>query len=358
MSRLVLTGVSRRFDAVTAVDGFSLTLAPGEFVSLLGPSGCGKTTTLRMIAGFLAPSEGTIEMDGRLISSPASTLPPEKRGMSMIFQSYAIWPNMTVEENVAFGLEVRRLPKSEIAVKVQRILDVVQMRHLGGRYPQELSGGQQQRVALARAVVVQPAVLLLDEPLSNLDANLREEMRYEIRRLHDEFQITTVYVTHDQAEAMVTSDRIAVMNQGRVEQVDEPRALYARPRTRFVAGFIGRTNLLDGLVRGAEVAFDHFAIPRSRFPEPASLDGQVSFSLRPQSILLHRQPPPVSDRAAVIPGQVVQRAYLGEHWDYTVRPAGGPVALRVTARPHEVFEVDEKVWLELDPRQMARLQPE
>jgi iron(III) transport system ATP-binding protein len=358
MSRLVLTGVSRRFDAVTAVDRFSLTLAPGEFVSLLGPSGCGKTTTLRMIAGFLTPSAGTIEMDGRLISSPASTLPPEKRGMSMIFQSYAIWPNMTVEENVAFGLEVRRLPKSEIAARVQRILDVVQMRHLGGRYPQELSGGQQQRVALARAIVVQPTVLLLDEPLSNLDANLREEMRYEIRRLHDEFHITTVYVTHDQAEAMVTSDRIAVMNQGRVEQVDEPRALYARPRTRFVAGFIGRTNLLDGLVRGAEVAFDHFTIPRSGFPEPASLDGQVSFSLRPQSILLHRQPPPASDRAAVIPGQVVQRAYLGEHWDYTVRPAGGPLALRVTARPHEVFEVDEKVWLELDPRQMARLQPE
>jgi iron(III) transport system ATP-binding protein len=358
VSRLVLTAVSRRFDAVTAVDRFSLTLASGEFVSLLGPSGCGKTTTLRMIAGFLAPSEGTIEMDGHLISSPASTLPPEKRGMSMIFQSYAIWPNMTVEENVAFGLEVRRLPKSQIAVKVQRILDVVQMRHLGGRYPQELSGGQQQRVALARAIVVQPTVLLLDEPLSNLDANLREEMRYEIRRLHDEFQITTVYVTHDQAEAMVTSDRIAVMNQGRVEQVDEPRALYARPRTRFVAGFIGRTNVLDGLARSEEIAFDHFTIPRRRFPDGASLEGPVSFSLRPQSVLLHRQPPPASDHAAVFPGQIAQRAYLGEHWDYTVRPAGGALTLRVTARPHEVFEVDEKVWLELDPRQMARLQPE
>jgi iron(III) transport system ATP-binding protein len=358
VSRLVFIGVSRCFGGVTAVDRFSLTLAPGEFVSLLGPSGCGKTTTLRMMAGFLAPSEGTIEMDGRLISSPASSLPPEKRGMSMIFQSYAIWPNMTVAENVAFGLEVRRRPKAEIGSRVKRILDVVQMGHLGGRYPQELSGGQQQRVALARAIVVQPTVLLLDEPLSNLDANLREEMRYEIRRLHDEFQITTVYVTHDQAEAMVTSDRIAVMNQGRVEQVDEPRALYARPRTRFVAGFIGRTNLLDGLVRGAEVAFDHFAIPRSRFTEAPSLDGRVSFSLRPQSILLHRRPPPDSDRAAVVSGQVVQRAYLGEHWDYTVRPAGGALALRVTARPHEVFEVDEKVWLELDPRQMARLQPE
>jgi ABC-type Fe3+/spermidine/putrescine transport system ATPase subunit len=182
VSRLVLTEVSRRFGSVTAVDRFSLSLAQGEFVSLLGPSGCGKTTTLRIIAGFLEPSAGTIEMDGRTISSPASTLPPEKRGMSMIFQSYAIWPNMTVAENVAFGLEVRRLPKAEIRTRVDKILDVVQMGHLGGRYPQELSGGQQQRVALARAIVVQPAVLLLDEPLSNLDANLREEMRYEIRR--------------------------------------------------------------------------------------------------------------------------------------------------------------------------------
>jgi iron(III) transport system ATP-binding protein len=349
VSRLVLTDVRRRFG--------SLTLPPGEFVSLLGPSGCGKTTTLRMIAGFLAPSEGTIAMDGRTISSPASTLPPEKRSMSMIFQSYAIWPNMTVAENVAFGLEVRRLGRAEIQTKVAKILDVVQMGHLAARYPQELSGGQQQRVALARAIVVQPAVLLLDEPLSNLDANLREEMRYEIRRLHDEFHITTVYVTHDQAEAMVASDRIAVMNQGRIEQVDAPRALYARPRTRFVAGFIGRTNLLEGEVRGDEVVFDHFAIARRAFAEPAALAGRVSFSLRPQSIGLHRQPPP-ADRASVVQGQITQRAYLGEHWDYTVRPAGSALALRVTARPHEVFEVDEKVWLELDPGQMAALEPE
>ena len=355
MSKLVLDNVSRRFGGVTAVESFSLALAHGEFVSLLGPSGCGKTTTLRMIAGFLPPSEGTIAMDGVVISSPVSSLPPEKRNMSMIFQSYAIWPNMTVAENVAFGLEVRRLPRAEIRSRVDRILDVVQMRHLGGRYPQELSGGQQQRVALARAIVVQPAVLLLDEPLSNLDANLREEMRYEIRRLHDEFRVTTVYVTHDQAEAMVTSDRIAVMNHGRVEQVDAPRALYGRPRTRFVAGFIGRTNFLDAEVRGDDVAFDHFAIPRSRFEE-ASLPARVSFSLRPQSIHLHRQPPAPSERVCLIPGEVVQRAYLGEHWDYTVRPAGSDLRLRVTARPHEVFEVEERVWLEVDPQQLARIE--
>jgi iron(III) transport system ATP-binding protein len=298
VSKLVLAGVTRRFGSVTAVDRFDLTLAAGEFVSLLGPSGCGKTTTLRMIAGFLEPSEGTITMDGTVISSPGSALPPEKRNMSMIFQSYAIWPNMTVAENVAFGLEVRKLPRATIRQRVDEILGVVRMQHLRDRYPQELSGGQQQRVALARAIIVQPGVLLLDEPLSNLDANLREEMRYEIRRLHDAFRITTVYVTHDQAEAMVTSDRIAVMNQGRVEQIDEPRALYARP------------------------------------------------------IHLHRQRP-VTAEAAVVGGEVVQRAYLGEHWDYVVRPTGSALALRVTARPHEVFDVNEKVWLEIDARQMA-----
>ncbi|MEK7715157.1 MAG: ABC transporter ATP-binding protein [candidate division NC10 bacterium] len=355
MTKLVLKNVTCRFGAVTAVDDFSLAMEQGEFVSLLGPSGCGKTTTLRMLAGLLHPTAGTIEMDGEVISSPTSSLPPEKRNMSMIFQSYAIWPNMTVAQNVAFGLEVRRLPRPEIRAKVDQILEVVQMAYLRDRYPAELSGGQQQRVALARAIVVQPAVLLLDEPLSNLDANLREEMRYEIRRLHDEFHITTVYVTHDQAEAMVTSDRIAVMHQGRIEQVDGPRVLYARPRTRFVAGFIGRTNFLDGEVRGGEVVFDRFAIKVDRFAEPAALRGRVSFSLRPQSIHLHRHPPSASDSTCIIPGEIVQRAYLGEHWDYAVRPKESALALRVTARPHEVFEMNEHVWLELDPRQMAHI---
>jgi iron(III) transport system ATP-binding protein len=358
VSKLVLSGISHHFGSTAAVDDLSLALAPGEFVSLLGPSGCGKTTTLRMIAGLLHPTRGTITMDGEVISSPTSSLPPEKRNMSMIFQSYAIWPNMTVAENVGFGLQVRKMPRADIRTKVDKILEVVRMGHLRDRYPSELSGGQQQRVALARAIVVQPAVLLLDEPLSNLDANLREEMRYEIRRLHDEFHITTVYVTHDQAEAMVTSDRIAVMNLGRIEQVDEPRALYARPRTRFVAGFIGRTNFLDGEVRGDEVVFDHFTIPRARFAEAGELAGRVSFSLRPQSIHLHRvqadrRPPAAAGPGCVVAGRVVQRAYLGEHWDYTVRPAAGELQLRVTARPHEVFEVDEAVWVELDPGQLA-----
>src|SRR5881227_1762645 len=245
-SKLALRELTCRFGTVTAVDRATLALTRGEFVSLLGPSGCGKTTTLRMIAGFLDPSEGTIELDGRTISAPGRSLPPEKRGMSMIFQSYAIWPNMTVAQNVAFGLQLRKLGKAEIQERVDRILDVVQMKHLKDRYPAELSGGQQQRVALARAIVIEPEVLLLDEPLSNLDASLREEMRSEIRRLHDAFQITTVYVTHDQAEAMVTSDRIVVMNHGRIEQADDAHTLYTKPKTRFVAGFGGRTNFIDG----------------------------------------------------------------------------------------------------------------
>src|SRR5450830_835771 len=275
MSKLVLRNISRTFGNFTAVENFNLALEEGELVSLLGPSGCGKTTTLRMIAGFMAPTSGTIELDGQVISSPTSSLPPEKRQMSMIFQSYAIWPNMTVAENVGFGLKVRKVKADEIRRRVAEILDVVQLGALRDRYPAELSGGQQQRVALARSIVVRPDVLLLDEPLSNLDANLREEMRGEIRRLHDEFKITTVYVTHDQSEAMAISDRIAVMNGGRIEQVDTPWALYNRPRTSFVAQFIGRTNLLSGTRAGSGLMFDGFQLPAALLDDAAGSTGSA-----------------------------------------------------------------------------------
>jgi iron(III) transport system ATP-binding protein len=273
--------------------------------------------------------------------------------MSMIFQSYAIWPNMTVEQNVAFGLELRRIPADEVRRRVREMLDVVHMGHLAERYPAELSGGQQQRVALARAIVIKPSVLLLDEPLSNLDANLREEMRFEIKRLHDEFRITTVYVTHDQAEAMVTSDRIAVMNQGRIEQVDDPHTLYTRPKTRFVAGFIGRSNFIDGTCNGAEIAFDAFAVPRAAVLNGAALAGQVTFSVRPQSLRLSRAAAPSAGNRPQVEVKIVERAYLGEFWDYVVTPADGGLKLRVTAPPLEIFEVGEEAWLAFDPKQMT-----
>jgi iron(III) transport system ATP-binding protein len=353
VSKLALRGITKRFGAVAAVDDFTLELQSGEFVSLLGPSGCGKTTTLRMIAGFIDPSAGTIEMDGGVLSSPSGSLPPERRGMSMIFQSYAVWPNMTVKQNVAFGLEVRKLSGDEVRRRVGEMLDVVHMGHLAERYPAELSGGQQQRVALARALVIKPSVLLLDEPLSNLDANLREEMRFEIRRLHDEFRITTVYVTHDQAEAMVTSDRIAVMNQGRIEQVDDPHALYTRPRTRFVAGFIGRTNFVEGTARDGEIAFDGFAVPKSAIVDGAGLTGKVTFSIRPQGMALSHARPERAGDAPPIAVTIVERAYLGEFWNYVVMPANGAIRLRVTAPPLQIHQVGEPAWLAIDPRQMA-----
>jgi iron(III) transport system ATP-binding protein len=291
-------------------------------------------------------------MNGQLLSSPSGALPPEKRQMSMIFQSYAVWPNMTVQQNVAFGLELRKLPREEVRRRVAEMLEVVHMGHLAARYPAELSGGQQQRVALARAIVIQPQVLLLDEPLSNLDANLREEMRFEIRRLHDEFRITTVYVTHDQAEAMVTSDRIAVMNQGRIEQVDDPHTLYTRPKTRFVAGFIGRTNFIEGTVNGAEVTFGSFAVPLAAL-ESAPASGKTTFSVRPQSMRLSRTRLPDGVPQAAV--TIVERAYLGEFWDYVAAPEGGP-KLRVTAPPLEIYETGESAWLAFDPKQMTPIQ--
>src|SRR3989454_8998170 len=244
MAWLDLDKLTKRYAGVASVDAIDLTVGHAEFVCLLGPSGCGKTTTLRMIAGLLEPDGGEIRVDGNVLSSPRSVVPPERRNMSMIFQSYAIWPHMTVRQNVAYGLKLKPLAASAKQSRVDALLGATKLSAEAERYPSELSGGQQQRVALARALVPKPDILLLDEPLSNLDANLRGDMRLEIRRLHDEFQYTSVYVTHDQVEAMTMADRIVIMNTGRIEQIGTPEEVYERPNSVFVARFIGGSNVL------------------------------------------------------------------------------------------------------------------
>ena len=349
MSKLELSHVSKRYGSTAVVDDLSLQLRQGELVTLLGPSGCGKTTTLRMVAGFVELSEGAIAVDGRAISGAKRTVPPEHRGMSMIFQSYAIWPNMTVAENVAFGLAVRKAPAAEVQRRVAEMLDVVKLGPLAQRYPAELSGGQQQRVALARAMVVRPEVLLLDEPLSNLDAHLREEMAGEIRRLHDEFRFTTVYVTHDQAEAMTISDRIAVLNQGRLEQIDTPWNLYNRPRTPFVAGFIGQTNLVQGELRAGRFQLPGLA---GAVPVAGHDQAQAQVSIRPQSLSLG-----AAGGGLLALGQVavVARTYLGGYWDYLVRPLAGGAPLKVHAAPGHVLELGHESLLSIDPAGVAVL---
>ncbi|MEK7367286.1 MAG: ABC transporter ATP-binding protein, partial [candidate division NC10 bacterium] len=283
MATVRLKGLTKRFgEGQAAVQDLTLEVRHAELVSLLGPSGCGKTTTLRLIAGFLEPDAGEIWVGEQRLSSPGQTVPPERRGMSMIFQSYAVWPHKTVTENVAYGLKFRQGSGGDLEKRVKDALALVRLEGFADRYPGELSGGQQQRVALARALVVEPAILLLDEPLSNLDAHLREEMRFEIRRLHDAFQITAIYVTHDQAEAMVTSDRIAVMNTGRIEQVGTPEEVYERPATAFVAGFIGRANLLKGRVAGDGVVECEGGVRLLTTAGPEHRRGEeVAVSIRP-----------------------------------------------------------------------------
>ena len=331
MSSISLRSLSKRFGEVTAVDRLDLELPEGELVALLGPSGCGKTTTLRMVAGFETPTEGRILLGDRDVTR----LPPERRDCGMVFQNYALFPHMTVAENVAFGLQMRGVAKAEANQRVTRILEKVGLKGMTGRRPRQLSGGQQQRTALARALVINPAVLLLDEPLANLDAKLREEMRFYIRSLQREFHITTLYVTHDQAEALVLADRIAVMIDGRLQQLGTPEELYRRPLNAAVATFVGLTNLLPGrvvAVKDGQVDFESPAgLLRGRGPGSLSSGAPAWLSVRPEDLGL--QPPGSgADGQNQVRGVVRERAFLGNIADYRVE-APGELLLRVQAAP-------------------------
>ncbi len=318
--------LTKRFGAVTALRGVDLTIEPGELFFLLGPSGCGKTTLLRALAGFYFPEEGRIFFG----DEDVTTLAPHKRNTGMMFQSYALWPHLTVAENVAFGLEERKVEKQETARRVAEALESVRMGDYGARKPNQLSGGQQQRVALARALVVRPRCLLLDEPLSNLDAKLRLEMRTEIRRVCKEFELTTVYVTHDQKEALSVADRMAILDGGRVLQVGTPREIYRRPATKTVANFIGETDFIEGVVRQAnggsivvETAIGGFTGVAGELGAAWSAGEKVTLSIRPECWKLSGEPAAVN----AVKGRIGEAVYLGETAQYefvaSVAAAGG-----------------------------------
>jgi iron(III) transport system ATP-binding protein len=346
-----LRGLTKRFGSQAVVDNVSLRIDHGQLVCLLGPSGCGKTTTLRMIAGFLEPSDGEIHVGDRVVSSSARTVPPEQRKMSMIFQSYALWPHMTVTENIVYGLRLRKLGRETIAKKLKAILETTKLEILAERYPGELSGGQQQRVALARALIVEPETLLLDEPLSNLDANLREEMRFEIRRLHDEYRYTTVYVTHDQSEAMTTADLIAVMNSGKIDQLGTPEDIYDRPQSEFVARFIGASNVIKGTARDANhIAFAGAILQVVGAKLRPGQDAAVA--IRQHDIQLSTRAPQMPEN--VVKATVTRQVFLGASRDYMVETSDG-TTLRIITDTENAVPRGTEVWLTLPPERCRAL---
>jgi ABC-type Fe3+/spermidine/putrescine transport system ATPase subunit len=356
-TRIEVTDLVIHYGDAVAVNGVSFTVGRGEHVTLLGPSGCGKTTTLRAIAGLEKPTGGSIRIDGQTIydATARTNVPTEQRGVSMVFQSYAIWPHMTVFDNVAYGLRVRRQGKAAIAASVERALDLVQMRHLADRSASKLSGGQQQRVALARAVAFSPAVVLFDEPLSNLDAKLRAEMRVELRELQRRLDITSVYVTHDQEEALAISDRVIVMNVGVIEQIGSPEAIYNSPRSRFVAGFVGSANIIKGRLITAPAAggshtFEADGNISLRVTAPYAVKGdETAVAVRTAYIDLE---PRAGDNH--VAGTVRQRMFHGDFVQYIVECACGRVIVR--RPPVNLLDEGAPVTLSFSPEHTVLLQ--
>ncbi|WP_134724350.1 ABC transporter ATP-binding protein [Paracoccus luteus] len=336
-------GAMKRYGSVLAVDDVSFNVAQGEFVSLLGPSGCGKTTSLRMIAGFIEASGGSIRVHGRDVTY----LPPERRDLGFVFQNYALWPHMTVAENVAFGLKLRKKPRALIKEKIEESLSITGLSGYAGRLPRELSGGQQQRVALARALALEPQVLLMDEPLSNLDRALRVVMRRELKELQARMKMTTLYVTHDQEEALSMSNRVVIMNKGRVEQIAAPYELYEDPATTFVADFVGITNFLEGVVVDTEpgwakVRLETGQVLRALARQPVGRGSAVRALIRPERITLSTAP---LDGLNVLQGRVVLSEYFGAVLRYTVRLDDGGT-LRSEVHNFDGFIAPgEQVWI-------------
>ncbi|MFC4624031.1 ABC transporter ATP-binding protein [Daeguia caeni] len=350
MSDIRIKNLNKSFGNYHAVRNLNIELQDGHLLALLGPSGCGKSTTLQLLAGFETVTSGEIWTGDTLLSHADGVIPPEKRGISLVFQNYAVWPHMTVAENIAFGLKLRKLSRADVETGTRRALDTVRLGHLADRYPSELSGGQQQRVALARALAVQPKILLLDEPLSNLDAALREEMRFEIRRVHDELGITTVYVTHDQSEALVTADRIAVMKMGELQQFASPEEVFDTPANIFVASFIGNNNTIPAVSAGHGAVRIGSSLIKGTDRSQRVAGQDVALIIRPGLVRL------VDNKSAFdncLTGKVLRSSYLGESRDILVELETGET-MRAFIQPQFRPVVGDIVTLEL-PEQNCQI---
>jgi ABC-type Fe3+/spermidine/putrescine transport system ATPase subunit len=324
VAELVLTDLRKGYNGKEVLKGIDLTVEDGELISLLGPSGCGKTTTLSIIAGFIDSDSGTVAIDGQDITSE----PPNRRDTAMIFQDYALFPHMTVRNNVAYGLQAHRVAKAEIVARVQEAARLVGIEDFLDRFPGQLSGGQRQRVAVARAVVLRPKVLLMDEPLSNLDARLRQDIRVEIRRLQQRLKQTVVFVTHDQEEALSISDRVVVMNGGAIEQVGTPMEVFEHPQTRFVADFLGVANIFPGSHTGGVFTTDSgidIALAASNHPQST----EINFvGIRPSAVRVSAGTPQPTDGSKAVQTTVLEAVYMGETWDYTLQVSGSTQVIK------------------------------
>ena len=339
MSTIKIDKIRKCFGNVEVLKEFNQVFEDKEFVTLLGPSGCGKTTMLRMLAGFEKPTSGTITIDDKVVSSDKTFVPPEKRDIGMVFQSYAVWPHMTVFDNIAYPLKIKKVPKDVIKQKVEAIMEVVHLSQYADRIPSQLSGGQQQRIALGRALVAEPNLLLLDEPLSNLDAKLRESMRFEIKAIQKKLGITVVYVTHDQVEAMTMSDKVIVINDGVIQQVGHPMDIYRKPANQFVAAFVGKIDFIKGVsengkitITGTDQVLDY----------DGELKGNVVVAVRPESIHLSRE-------SGKLHGVMDNKTFMGDVNDCYVRLPNGK-GIRVIAPPetYDEYEIGEEIFIDFD----------